>query len=467
LYIDGAKQASSPELKLPAEGRTKHSFQFAVERGGLHRGEVRLAGEDGSRFDDRRFFTVEVDQAIPVAIVKPEKHEIAYLEDTFYLEAALSPVQSGAWAITTTSLEAGELVSEPLSNYRVVYCVNLPSLDADAASRLSDYVARGGHLVWFCGDHVSPQDYSEMNDQTGGGLLPAPLVEIRTSEKDSGRDSWSIGMLDKSHPALRQLVEPPSLYQSVLVYKHIRMNTANVTGLRILARLDDGEALIASRRVGNGSVTMIGTTAHVGWTNLPLRPIFLPLVARLTFDLAGVEKTRLSAVAGLPIRLDFGQDIPPSAVEVQPPSGAVIRLSTIDQEGNRAKEFQYAETHDIGVYLLRPLEGVRPVQLAYSINPDPEEAAGERVSREELEKLLPAVPLVFAENPDDLSDTFRWLREGRSLWSLLLAVVLLALVFETFLSNRLTPRHDDATATIAPGMRRLARQGRSVATPRV
>ena len=49
LLIDGAKAAGSPELALPPGGRVRHEFQFIFDRPGLHRGEVRLVGEDGSK----------------------------------------------------------------------------------------------------------------------------------------------------------------------------------------------------------------------------------------------------------------------------------------------------------------------------------------------------------------------------------------------------------------------------------
>ena len=111
LYVDGAQEYSSPVLNLSPEGRLKHDFQFTFKRGGLHRGEVRLVGDDGSKLDDRRFFTMEVDQGIPVAVVKPERHEIAYLDDSFYVEQALAPARAGGWAIRTSSLTAGELLS--------------------------------------------------------------------------------------------------------------------------------------------------------------------------------------------------------------------------------------------------------------------------------------------------------------------------------------------------------------------
>ena len=93
------KEAGSPELNLPPEGRAKHDFHFTFHRGGLHQGEVRLVGDDGSTYDNRRFFTMEVDQGVPVAMVRAERHEIPYLDDTYYLEQALAAVADGGSAI--------------------------------------------------------------------------------------------------------------------------------------------------------------------------------------------------------------------------------------------------------------------------------------------------------------------------------------------------------------------------------
>ena len=171
---------------------------FTFKSGGLHRGEVRLVGEDGSKYDDRRFFAKEVDQSIPVAIVKAQRHEIPYLDDAFYLENALSAGQSGGWAIRTTTLVAGDLRSEPLSNYKVIFCVNLPALNADVAERLRNYVAEGGNLVWIAGDNVTADAYNQMNEQAKRSIAAAPLVDVRTPSAEDNRDSWHINFLDKT-----------------------------------------------------------------------------------------------------------------------------------------------------------------------------------------------------------------------------------------------------------------------------
>ena len=369
LYIDGNKESSSPELDLPPGGRVKHDFVFSFKSGGLHRGEVRLAGEDGSKYDDRRFFAQEVDQNIAVAVVKAKRHEIPYLDDAFYLENALSAGQGEGWAIRAATLLAGDLANEPLANYKVLFCVNLPAPDADIARRLRDYVAQGGNLVWIAGDNVSVEAYNQMNEQVGDQLLPAPLVDVRTPAAGENRDSWHINYFDKEYPALSRLAEPASLFESVLVYTHVRMAAAEKGEARVLARLDDAEPLLVMRRIEEGNVLMLGTGVHTAWTNLPLRPIFLPLIARLTFELSGMEQAHHSALAGAPLELKFAKAAQPVGVEVVTPSGETMRLSSSameDKKGQSSKSplppgegqgegqiFRYPDTYDIGIYLLR------------------------------------------------------------------------------------------------------------------
>jgi hypothetical protein len=490
LLIDGVSASSSPELSIPPGGRVKHDFTFTLNHGGPHRGEARLVGEDGSKYDDRRFFTLEIGQDIPVAVVKDRRHEIPYLDDAFYLEQALAGGMEGGESIHATILQAGDLEKEPLEKYRVLFCVNLPALNAEAAERLAAYLAGGGNIVWICGDNVKPEAYNRMNEQAAGRLLPAPLVDVReplaakgtvpfsqtqkSGQSPDRRDSWHVSFLDKKHPALSGLAEPASLYESVLVFKHVRMKGGVGTG-HVLARLDDGEPFLIQRKVGNGKTLMLGTSAQVNWSNLPLRTIFLPLVNRLTLDLAKVGQVRRDIFAGHPLELPLADPDKTEGVEVIPPSGEKLRLKPGDcpnfrgsengtvpfgetkgdrkvekskKEENAPPTFRYENTHDIGIYLLRPLGAATSPASAFSVNFDPDEADPVKIERQELESLernefrstFGSGPILFAENPDDLSDTFTGLREGKSLWGLFLAAVLIGLVFETLISNRLSPK---------------------------
>ena len=325
---------------------------------------------------------------------------------------------------------------------------------AEVAERLRNYVEAGGNLFWICGENVSPDDYNRMNEQSKQQLLPAKLLDVHAADPAQGKDSWNITYLDDKHPALRLLNDPPSLYQSVLVYKHVRLDAKQV-GLAVLARLDSGEPLLVERQVGRGKVLMLGTSGHVGWSNLPLRPLFLPLLARMTFQFAGAEQTRHTALAGLPLVVPLDEKLRSSNAEVQPPSGTVNRFKLIDEKGQPLKEFHYADTDEIGVYLVRLLGGAKPVQVAYSVNVDPEESNPAKIDREELTKRFGKTPLIFADDPEHLESVFKLLREGKSLWGMFLSAVLVVLIFETLISNRLTPKkQEDEVIQVVAGVRR-------------
>lgn len=440
MVIDDVKEQTSPALNLPARGHVKHDFSVTFRQGGLHRGEVRLVGQDGLKLDDRRFFALDVDQGIPVAVVKPRRHEIAYLEETFYLERALSPGKTGGSAIAVTPLVAEDLRTEALERYKVIFCVNLPAPDAETAQRLGSYVAAGGKLVWIAGDHVDPEAYNRMNASAKGSLLPASLVDVRTAQATPGHESWHVDFLDARHPALGSLVDPPKLYQSILVFKHVRMAVDRMPDAWVLARLDDGEPLLIERRVQRGRVLMLGTGAHVGWSNLPLRPIFLPLLMRLTFALAGTEQAQHEVVAGTALVLPLESQASPVNMEIQRPNKAAVRLHTESEKDRKGQVFRYADTHDIGNYLLRSLDPDCPVQTVFSVNADPEETDPARIERDEIQERFDPTPLIFADDPTDLSAAFAQLREGKSLWGFFLWTVLAVLVLETFLSNRWSPK---------------------------
>ena len=113
---------------------------------------------------------------------------------------------------------------------------------------------------------------------------------------------------------------------------------------------------------------MLGISAHVNWSNLPLRPIFLPLVTRLTFELAEVRHGFHNVIAGQPLVLAFPEATRPVGIELVLPSGETLRLKSDGTEGKAGQTFRYADTHAIGVYLLRALGTTRSEQNSYAVN---------------------------------------------------------------------------------------------------
>jgi hypothetical protein len=427
LHIDGRRETTSPTLTVPAGGRLRHTFRFSVDQPGAHRGELHLPEEDGSALDNRLFFTTVVGQPVPVAVVKPRQPEVAYADDAFYLERVLAPADG--WSIRTTMLTPADLLGESLSNYAVVFCVNLPTPELATAQRLCDYVDAGGHLVWICGSNTDADVCNRLNQQLSGHLLPGNLAALR--EPVAGKqDSWPIGFLDKDYPALAPLQEPASLYQSVLVYRHFPIEAAEGSGARVLARLTDSQPLLVEKRQGAGSVLLWGTGMHMEWTNLPVKPLFLPLMTRLTFHLAGLEAERSQMRAGSPLTIPLQEGQVQGEVEVVRPSGEILRLRP---EG---RTFRYADTYEPGVYEVRLSGSHQPRVIAFAVNADPAECDATLLEREDLVRHFGRSPLVYCEKPEELPAAIRRLREGQSLWEVFLAAVLAGLVLESYLANQ-------------------------------
>lgn len=463
LIVDGVKQAASPAIDLPPDGRARHDFLIEFREGGLHRGEARLVGSDGLAPDDRQWFAATVDRRLPVAVVCGRRHEIAYLDDAFYLRQALASGRSNRSPIQVDVIDAAQLADLTFANYRVIFCVNLPAADDRTAQRLAQYVAEGGNVVWICGDQVDPGNYNRMNGAAGDALLPGRLVEFRSAADRPDRDSWNVAFLDKTHPALGDLCEPASLFESILVYRHISLDASQTPSARVLARLDDGECLMAERAVGRGRVLLLGAGCQIDQTNLPLRPIFLPMILRLTHDLAGTSQDARELLCGAPLILPRNEKPSDGAgIEIERPSGERIRLGTAGgasdgtnntpsgshvnlNETNRPEPsntgaLRYADTHEPGVYVVRSLGPDKSEPMPVAVNLDADESDPRVTTLDELVQLLAGAPVLLADDPNDLTEVFQRLREGRSLWETFLSAVFVLLVFETFLANRLAPK---------------------------
>ncbi len=427
LHIDGSQHSVSPTISLPPGASRTHQFTLTLDRAGIHRGEVRLNESDGSPIDDSMPFAVVLDQRIPVAIVTTRRAEIPYTDDAFYLERALSPAGADTGAVRIQRLTADALASTPLAGFAVLFAVNLPAPEPAAADALRAYVRAGGKLFWIAGDRVDAAAYNRANSLAGNELLPAPLATGGPSQA-----SAALASLDASDPALAPLSEPAALLQSVRVDRRVPIDTAadRATAARTLAKLADGSPLLISRPIGNGALLFLATALRPEWTNLPLRPLFLPMFSRLTFALAGAEADRPPIIAGMPI------DVPlPSGgeVEIVRPGGEVLRLKPPDPN---SKTFRYADTFDTGIYLLRALQQDPPRTRAVAATVDAIESDPAVLTADTLRTRVGSQPVTLCKNADELTAAIRRMREGIPLGDLLLTLVLIALVVECLMANR-------------------------------
>ncbi len=451
LEMDGRNHETSPTLTLQPGQTANHTFYVVPKDKGLHKACLQLDGQDANSADDRLFFAIDINPAVPVAIVKSAAHEIVSLDQAHYLERALNPDGNPNGAIVVRTFTPMALTRETLSSFAAVFCVNLSAPERELAQQLVNYVEGGGNVVWICGDNVDPVAYSVANDQFSGKLLPARLTGVRQTDGDQP-DGWRIAWLDPEDRIVGPFSQPASLYQSVFVSHYVRMPPLEGSSVRVLARLDNGQPLLVQKTIGRGSVYLWATSMHVQWTNFPLRPLFLPFVARMVFEMAGANANQPLLIAGSPwtVPAGSGDDV---RIEIIQPNGDVVRMNHSPDDN---QPLRFTNTHQVGIYEATVHRGVRTHRSAFVVNPDPEESMPARLGHDELEQRLGWTPIIFCDDPATVAETIQTLRHGRSLWGVFLLIVLFSLVAEAFLSNR---RHD------RPPTEPAGRGRRSAASP--
>ena len=207
--------------------------------------------------------------------------------------------------------------------------------------------------------------------------------------------------------------------------KFFQLVNVNPDGWRPLARTGDGALVIGEKQMGEGRILLLASALDNLANDLPLHPTFLPLVEQSARMLARETESATSIQAGAPIELRTARDRV-SSIEVIDPDGK--RMLSLEE----AAKAQTVNLEREGFYEVRRGQG-RQLMVA--------------VNAPRLESNLAMVPretLALWENKGKKQNTASTASAGSNLekpepwsfWRPLLALLLLAVLAESFVAAR-------------------------------
>ena len=253
-------------------------------------------------------------------------------------------------------------------------------------------------------------------------------------DRTSGR-SGSLGYLDYSHPVFEVFKAPRSGdFSAAHVFRYRALQTLPTD--RILARFDDGAIAAAERKVGAGRAIVWTSTLDDSWTDIGVKPIFLPLVHQLVRYLAHYEPATswftVGQVLDLTARAKGRAD--KSDRIVVTPSGERISQSSAG-EGSEG----LLELNEQGVYEVRSSGAAAGRPEAIAVNLEPAESDLASIDPRELVAAVTGHATLVEAQPAQAQEMTREESERRqSLWWYLLMAGLLLLAAETVISNHLS-----------------------------
>ena len=297
----------------------------------------RLAADDSFAFHLPRI------GASRVLVVDGDPGATPVASEVYFLERALAPWGSAGVArgglLPDVIASAGVSDLDP-SVHRVVFLANMAD-PAPLATRLVEFVRKGGGLVLSMGDNATAERYNGALS----ALLPAHLRRPRALASP-GEDGVATAL-----PGADTELFEPFAHGGRVAFSRVRWRNIMTlepylesNDVHTLLSLEGGLPLLVERKVGAGRVLLFTGTLDLGWGNFPLQAMYMPTVQRLVSYLggdAGGGGERMGARVGQAISValpDASLDV--SVAGPTGPVAAVVRSGAVTFTPERAGAYR-------------------------------------------------------------------------------------------------------------------------------
>lgn len=422
--IDGQDIAQG-FLQIKPWGSSTKEFLLDVSKNGNTWGSIEIPA-DSLPVDNIRYFTIPDVKDIRVLVIDGAPSINMYQSETFYLEKALNPARFHTSHVTPTVMNTQEVQSlESFGDYDLVILANVEKLDGRKISELKTYASEGGNVLFCLGDKVRPEYYNS----TLAGLVP----RLRMAVEFPREKPLEFAPLDTAHTLLgvfagerKDILSTPYFYKVFLVEPEMGGDIANIISY------SNGAPALLEMPYGKGRSMTFTSTISRDWTDLPVKPIFLPLVQQICRYMTNnlVEATTRDTLVGEGWELPRYARDKANGLNVLDPKGNLLKVTPDKSTPGGPPVF--SETHFPGVYKLR--QGDTPLPFSVAVNTDPKEGNLSKIDKGELVKFLGKESVTFR-----MSSPIKGAEgavEGKRLWSTLLLTALCFLCLEAFVSWR-------------------------------
>ncbi len=324
LLVDGRRIARK-EVDVSPGGSAEVEFSYLFDAPGDHSIEV-VAPGDALDIDNHRFLALPVRREIRVLCIDGRPSGERFQGAADYLAVALAPREqlSGNAGFRVETAAESALLERNLADYDCLFLCNVARFSAGEAHALSAYLQGGGGVVFFLGDRVRAESYNRELGVAGQGraggaeILPARLGEVVY------RPQFRLDPLGFRHPILQAFRgRGQSGLLTTPIFNYFKLSPPNDSSATTVLALADGDPLIVERRVGQGRVVLVATSAEPGWSALPLWPSFVPLVQEIAAFCAADRLQQCNVMVGDRAALSFA-DTAQSGIHVvrlDPPPG--------------------------------------------------------------------------------------------------------------------------------------------------
>jgi hypothetical protein len=315
------------QVALEAGGSQMVEFSDFNVTEGSNRATIEVSG-DVFGLDDKGFFTINRDDQTRVLAIETAGRGRS---ESFFIQQSLLAGENNQHSLVVKT--AGTVNPAELGSYRVVIVNDVGGLNEQLAGAIKEFVERGGGLVLVAGKHTDAASFNRLFS----AVSPAELGEVVQT-----RGGYALmSQVKTDHPVFSLFAQSGRL-TSTRVYAYHRAVPGEKSS--VVAALDDGSPIVVEGTAGTGKVLFVSTTLDTAWSDLPLTPMFLPLIRQMLEYLGGRTASSWYTIGQV---FTAPADPDGSLPSIQNPGGSVI-----EERKTPAGELMVSAT-EIGFYRLR------------------------------------------------------------------------------------------------------------------
>ena len=433
VFLDQTKVAQG-FFNIDTHASETKEFYFSVEKGKGHTGCVEIS-EDSLNVDNKRYFAINTSNKLDALLIDGDPKTNIYESETFYLEKALNPGREHASSIKPTICSVHEVKNFDFANFDVVFLCNVETLPPEKIHELDKFVKEGGSVIFSLGNKVDSNYYNN----SFGTLLPHRLHTARTFSSDSPlseEQPLHLKPTEPLHPALRILSETNmSTLSSVKFYRVFYVDPSPLGNCKTIVSFSDDTPALIEKQIERGRCVLFTSSLDRDWTDMPVKPFFLPLIQQLCRFLTGniAEEIQGETLVKHEWQSPSPEDI--NSLEITNPEG--IKAVLLPQLINNEKSFSYNETNFPGIYAVT-VDGKPHPQFPqkFPVNVDTAESNLVKIDQKELTALMGGTNLTITTSPISEGSQVLMGEAKKTLWGTLLFLTLCILFVESFVSRK-------------------------------
>ncbi|MEZ4265272.1 MAG: BatA domain-containing protein [Myxococcota bacterium] len=398
------------------------------------RGTARLES-DALAADDTWYFTVDFGGEVTVGVVNGSPRNVPYLDELFFVRAALEAPTGAVARIHPMWLTPDDLEPGRIEHMDALILANVGRLTRAQAIAVETFVQQGGGLLITAGDQLTAE-----SSLSYGPLLPLPIRASkqvgRPGDPASELTLLRFDDIDGEHPVMREFAEVDEVsLLKARTWSYALLDTVQRDGVRVLASFTGGQPALVEVPYGRGRLMMLTTTVDRDGSDLCIRSSFLPLLHQISLYLAG--KLERESGASQQVGEAVIVDVPAGegGLVLDRPDGAQVALPDPAPE----TKLEVGDIDVVGHYSLRRRSSGAS-ETVFAVNADRVESALQRADLLEVAEILRrpgagVAPKVAAADAPAMSADAPSSRRTR-LWPVVLVALFWLLASEAWLVLR-------------------------------